>query len=76
MLVKYFRNPVLLKVVGTIVALAFLLAIVGYKNMMRFILPALIVVFLFLLVRKYIINRRKKLTALEKEYLKRRFYEH
>jgi len=75
-LVKYFRNPILSKFVGTIVALAFLLALIGYKNMIRFILPALIVVILFLLVRKYIINRRKKLTALEKEYLKKRFYEH
>jgi len=74
-LVKYFRNPILLKVVGTLVALSFLLAIVGYKNMVRFILPALIVFALFLLVRKYLINRRKKLTALEKDYLKRRFYE-
>ena len=76
MLVKYFRNPVLLKVVGTIVALAFLLAIVGYKNMMRFILPALIGVVLILLVRKHILNRRRKLTELEREYLKKRFYEH
>jgi len=75
-LVKYFRNPVLLKVVGTIVALAFLLAIVGYKNMMRFILPALIGVVLILLVRKHILNRRRKLTELEREYLKKRFYEH
>ena len=76
MLVKYFRNPVLSKVVGTIVALAFLLAIVGYKNMIRFIMPALIVLVLFLLVRKHILNRRRKLTELEREYLKKRFYEH
>lgn len=76
MLVTFFRHPILLKVVGTLVALSFLLALIGYKNMIRFVLPALFVVILFLLVRKYIINRRKKLTALEKEYLKRRFYEH
>ena len=76
MLVKYFRNPVFSKVVGTIAALAFLLALMGHKNMIRFILPVLIVVVLFLLVRKHILNRRRKLTALEKEYLKKRFYEH
>jgi len=74
-LVRFFRNPILLKVVGTVVALAFLHALIGYKNMIRFILPALGVLVLFLFVRKQMLNRRRKLTELEKEYLKKRFYE-
>jgi len=76
MLVKIFRNSILLKVVGTLVASAFLLALVGRKNMVRFILPALGILVLILFVRKQILNRRRKLTKLEKEYLKKRFYEH
>jgi uncharacterized membrane protein YkvI len=74
-LVKYFRNPILLKVVGTLVALAFLLAIIGHRNMIRFILPVLGIFVLFLFVRRQILNRQRKLTELEKEYLKKRFYE-
>ena len=76
MLVKYFRNPVLLKVVGTTVALSFLLALVGYRHMIRFILPTLVVLILFVCVRKYVLSRRNKLTKLEEEYLEKRFYKH
>lgn len=76
MLVKYFRNPILLKVVGTIVALAFLLALIGYKNMIRVVLPVLVVLILFVLVRRYVVGRRNKLTRVEEEYLEKRFYKH
>ena len=76
MLVKYFRNPIFLKVVGTVVALSFLLVLVGYRNMVRFILPALIVLILFVFVRKYLVGRRNKLTKVEEEYLEKRFYKH
>lgn len=76
MLVKIFRNPILLKVVGTLVASTFLLAVVGHRNMIRFILPALGMIILILFVRKQILNRRRKLTELEEEYLKKRFYKH
>jgi uncharacterized membrane protein YkvI len=75
-LVKYFRNPILLKVVGTVVALAFLLALVGYRNMIRVVLPALAVLILFVFVRKYVVKRRNKLTKVEEEYLEKRFYKH
>ena len=75
MLVK-LRNPYLAKIVGGIAALAFLLAVVGYRNMLRFVLPALSVFILFFLVRRYILNRRKKLTPLEEEYLEKRLYKH
>jgi len=70
------RHPVFLKVGGALVALAFLRALVGSRNMIQFILPALIVFMLFLLVRRQILNRRRKLTALEEEYLKKRFYKY
>lgn len=76
MLVRFFRNPILLKVVGTLVALAFLFTIVGYKNMIRFILPCLMVLLLFLFIRNLVLKRQRRLTKLEKEYLKKRFYEH
>ena len=76
MLVKYFRNPVLLKVVGTSVALSFLLALVGYRHMIRFVIPALAVLILGVCVRKYVLNRRNRLTKLEEEYLEKRFYKH
>ena len=76
MLVKYFRHPVLLKVVGTVVALSFLLVLVGYRNMVRFILPVLIVLILFVFVRRYLVGRRNRLTKVEEEYLEKRFYKH
>ncbi len=76
MLVKYFRNPILLKVVGTVVALAFLLALVGYRNMIRVVLPGLVVLILFVLLRRYLAGRRNKLTKVEEEYLEKRFYKH
>ena len=75
MLVK-LRNPALAKIVGGIAALAFLLAVVGYRNMLRFVLPALIIFIVLFLVRKYMLNRRRKLTPLEEEYLEKRFYKH
>ena len=75
MLVRFFRNPVLLKVVGAVVALAFLLPLVRYRNVLRFVLPALVVILIFLFVRNRILKRRMKLTMLEEEYLKKRFYE-
>ncbi|MBW2184635.1 MAG: hypothetical protein JRF49_12335 [Deltaproteobacteria bacterium] len=76
MLVKYFRNPILLKGVGTVVALAFLLALVGYRNMIRVVLPGLVVLILFVLLRRYLAGRRNKLTKVEEEYLEKRFYKH
>jgi predicted lysophospholipase L1 biosynthesis ABC-type transport system permease subunit len=75
-LVKYFRNPVLLKVVGTTVALAFLLVLVGYRNMIRVVLPGLVVLILFVFLRRYVVGRRNKLTKVEEEYLEKRFYKH
>jgi predicted lysophospholipase L1 biosynthesis ABC-type transport system permease subunit len=75
-LVKYFRNPVLLKVVGTTVALAFLLVLVGYRTMIRVVLPGLVVLILFVFVRRYVVGRRNKLTKVEEEYLEKRFYKH
>jgi len=75
-LVRYFRNPVLLKVVGTVVALSFLLVLVGYRNMVRVVLPVLVVLILFVFVRRYIVGRRNKLTRVEEEYLEKRFYKH
>ncbi len=74
MLVRFFRNPVLLKVVGTIVAIAFLFPLIGRKSVIRFVLPALIVILLVVFVKNLILKRRRKLTALEEEYLKKRFY--
>ena len=74
MLVRFFRNPVLLKVVGTIVALAFLFPLIGRKSVIRFVLPALIVIILFVFVRNLMLKRRRRLTVLEEEYLKKRFY--
>jgi hypothetical protein len=76
MLVSFFRNPLLAKVVGTVVALAFLTTLVGYRNMLRFVLPGVILVILFLFIRNFIRVRKRKLTAIEQEYLKKRFYEH
>ncbi|MCK5186510.1 MAG: hypothetical protein KAR43_05195, partial [Deltaproteobacteria bacterium] len=73
-LVRFFRNPILLKVVGTVVALAFLSPLVGRKNMIKFVLPALIVLLLFMLMRSLLLKRKRKLTIVEKEYLKKRFY--
>ena len=74
MLVKFFRHSILLKGVGTVVALAFLSPLVGRKNVIKFVLPALIILLLFIFVRSLVLKRRRKLTALEEEYLKKRFY--
>ena len=76
MLVKYFRNPILLKVVGTVVTLSFLLVLVGYRNMVRVVLPVLVVLILFVFLRRYVAGRRNKLTKVEEEYLEKRFYKH
>ena len=74
MLVSFFRNPVLLKVVGTLVAFAFLLPLIRYKQGMKIALPVAIVILVCWGVRYYIIRRKRRLTALEEEYLKKRFY--
>jgi energy-coupling factor transporter transmembrane protein EcfT len=76
MLVSFFRNPILLKVVGSAVALAFLSALVGYRNMLRFVLPGLFIFICLLLIRNFLRRRKRRLTPLEEEYLKKRFYEH
>ena len=76
MLVSFFRNPIFARVVGTVVALAFLLPLIRYKHGLKIaILVALILLTCFG-VRYYIIRRRRRLTALEEEYLKKRFYLH
>ena len=74
MLVKFFRNPILLKVIGTAVALTFLSPLVGRKNMIKFVLPALIILLLFVFMRSLLLKRKRKLTIVEEEYLKKRFY--
>ena len=76
MLVQFFRNPLVLKVVGGLAAIAFLFPLVGRKNTMKFIAPLVAVVLLFVGIRGLMRRRRRKLTELEEEYLKRRFYEH
>ena len=74
MLVRFFRHPILLKVVGTLVVLAFLFALVGRQNMIKFVLPALIIVLLFMFIRSRLLKRERRLTIVEEEYLKKRFY--
>ena len=76
MLVQFFRNPLVLKVVGGLAAIAFLFPLVGRKNTVKFIAPVVVVVLLVAGIRSLVRKRRRKLTELEKEYLKRRFYEH
>ena len=74
MLVRFFRHPILLKVVGTFVLLAFLFALVGRQNMIKFVLPALIIILLFMFIRSLLLKRKRRLTIVEEEYLKKRFY--
>jgi hypothetical protein len=76
MLVSFFRNPILLKGVGTTVVVVFLLALVGYRNFLRFVVPSLFICILFFLVRRWVMRRKMKLTELEEEYLEKRFYKH
>jgi hypothetical protein len=76
MLVSFFRNPIFARVVGTVVALAFLLPLIRYKHGLKIALPLVIIVVIFLVVRSYLIKRKRRLTALEEEYLKKRFYLH
>jgi uncharacterized membrane protein (UPF0136 family) len=75
MLVSFFRNPVLLKVVGLLVALAFLLPLIRYKQGLKIALPVAIILLICFGVRYYI-RRKRRLTALEEEYLKKRSYLH
>ena len=76
MLVSFFRNPIFARVVGIIVALAFLLPLVRYKYGLKIVLPGAIIILICFGVRYYIIRRRKRLTLLEEEYLKKRSYLH
>ena len=76
MLVSFFRNPVFARVVGIVVALAFLLPLVRYKHGLKIALPLLIFMVIALALRSYLIKRKKRLTAMEEEYLKKRFYLH
>ena len=76
MLVSFFRNPVLLKVVGILVALAFLLPLIRYKHGVKIGLPVAIIILICFGVRYLMVRRRKRLSALEEEYLKKRSYLH
>jgi len=76
MLVSFFRNPIFARVVGTIAALAFLLPFIRYKHGLKIILPVAIIIPICFGVRYYIIRRKRRLTALEEEYLKKRSYLH
>ena len=76
MLVSFFRNPVFARVVGIVVALAFLLPLVRYKHGLKIAIPIIIAIVIVLVIRSYLIKRKKRLTALEEEYLKKRFYLH
>ena len=76
MLVSFFRNPVLSKVVGILVVLAFLLPLIRYKPGVKIAIPVAIIIFIGYGVRYLIIKRRRRLSALEEEYLKKRSYLH
>ena len=76
MLVSFFRNPVLLKVVGVLVALAFLLPLIRYKHGVKIALPIGIIILICCIIRYFIVRRKKRLSALEEEYLKKRSYLH
>ena len=76
MLVSFFRNPIFARVVGTVVALAFLLPLIRYKHGLKIALPVAIILLICFGVRYYLIRRKRRLTALEEEYLKKRFYLH
>ena len=75
-LVQFFRNPLVLKVVGALAAVAFLFPLLGRRNTVKFVAPVVVVFVLFVSIKSLVRRRRKKLTQLEEEYLKRRFYEH
>ena len=76
MLVSFFRNPIFARVVGTVVALASLLPLIRYKHGLKIAIPVALILLICFGVRYYIIRRRRRLTALEEEYLKKRFYLH
>jgi O-antigen/teichoic acid export membrane protein len=76
MLVSFFRNPVLLKVVGILVALAFLLPLIRYKHGLKIALPVAIIIITCFGIRYFLVRRRRRLSALEEEYLKKRSYLH
>ena len=76
MLVSFFRNPIFARVVGTVVALAFLLPLIRYKHGLKIAIPVALILLTCFGVRYYIIRRRRRLTALEEEYLKKRSYLH
>ena len=76
MLVSFFRNAVFARVVGIVVALAFLLPLVRYKHGLKIAIPIVIAIVIVLVIRSYLIKRKKRLTALEEEYLKKRYYIH
>jgi hypothetical protein len=74
-LVSFFRNPVLAKLVGAIACLAFLLPLIRFKGSLSFIVYGFIAVMLAVMIRIYVVKKRKRLTPPEEEYLKDRFYE-
>jgi hypothetical protein len=76
MLVSFFRNPIFARVVGTVVALAFLLPLIRYKHGLKIAIPVVLILLICFGVRYCVIRRRRRLTALEEEYLKKRFYLH
>lgn len=76
MLVSFFRKPVLAKVVGTVAALAFLLPLIRYEQGLKIALPLAVGLVIFLLIRGYLLRRRRRLTLPEEDYLKKRFYLH
>jgi hypothetical protein len=76
MLVSFFRNPIFARVVGIVVALAFLLPLIRYKHGIKIAVPLVIFIVIALVIRNYLIKRKRRLTALEEEYLKKRFYQH
>jgi hypothetical protein len=62
--------------VGIVVALAFLLPLIRYKHGMKIAIPLVIFIVIALAIRSYLIKRKRRLTVLEEEYLKKRFYQH
>jgi len=76
MLVSFFRNPILARGVGIVVVLAFLLPLIRYKHGLKIALPLVTIAIIVLIIRSYLIKRKRRLTALEEEYLKKRFYQH
>ncbi|MDX1777638.1 MAG: hypothetical protein R3339_02055 [Thermodesulfobacteriota bacterium] len=66
----------MLKVVGILVALAFLLPLIRYKHGVKIAIPVVIIILICSGIRYFIIRRRRRLSALEEEYLKKRSYLH